>query len=111
MDPTSEWEPIKSRGRLIYWCRTLPDGGWLTVAKGDDRWLWTRRLPHRIKMAGGNVWYDGARSTARLARAAADRAVADPDRYGPTDTCESCGLEAYLCGHRRPETRTSDRDA
>lgn len=98
------WEPVRSRGRLIYWRRLLPDGGWLAVAKNGSRWHWARRGPRQEPGGGGLLWYEGHRSTSALARRDADRAVNDPDRYGPTDICQTCDVAAQECGHRRPES-------
>ncbi len=98
------WEQLRSKGRLIYWRRLLPDGGWLAVTKQGTRWHWTRRAATGGPHGTGLLWTDGHRSTSALARRAADREVNNPDRYGPTDTCATCNTEAQLCGHRAPET-------
>lgn len=104
------WEQIRSQGRLVYWRRQLPDRSWLAVSKDGPRWHWGRYGP-RFGINGGILWYEGSRSTSALARRDADRTVNDPDRYGPTDTCATCNVEAQECGHRAPESLDPrDRD-
>lgn len=71
-----EWERIESLGRLIYWCRRLSDGSFLTVSRCKDGvggWEWYHRGPNYVRgipeIQTAAKWYASTRGAKKAADA------------------------------------------
>jgi hypothetical protein len=100
----STWEPIKSQGRLVYWCRRLGDSGYLAVSPDSitapQWWNWEHRGPQDDPADGTKRLHargDPSVRSAATARRHADRYLAgglggDP-RQRFTPATEPAGTE------------------
>lgn len=113
VDPSDDgWEAcntiIKGRRRLVYWRKRLPSGAYFSVTKNggigqpegqepcDGRWRWQLRGPDKDDDGTNKVHASGSRSSAVLARRAADRFLIERE-------CSSClgrclwAEDAWVC--------------